>query len=69
MLGIVLLSFNSGILTTNGALLSYNIFSIVSLGDCLCGLPVKGRVPPCHRGVLPIDINITKKMSCVVSYG
>lgn len=68
-LGIVLLSFNSGILTMKGILLSFNIFNIVNLVDHLCELSVKGRTPPCHCGVLPVDINIRKKMSCVVSYG
>lgn len=68
-LGIVLLSFNSGILRMKGTLLSFNIFKIVGLGDRLCELPVKGRTPPCHCGILPVAMNIRKKMSCVVSYG
>lgn len=52
-----------------GTLLSFNIFSIVSLGDHLRELPVKARTPTCHCGILPVAMNIRKKMSCVVSYG
>lgn len=44
-------------------------FIIVSLGDCLCRSPVKGRTPPCHCGILSVDINLRKKMSYAVSYG
>lgn len=51
----------------NNKWLSFDIFNIVSLGDCLYGLPAKGITPPCHCGILPVDIHITKKMSCVES--
>lgn len=71
-LGILLLNFNSRILAmkrTNNILLSFKIFSFASLGDCLCGFPVKGRTPPCHCGNLLLDINIRNKMSSAVSYG
>lgn len=64
-LGILLLNFNHRILgmkRTNNRLLSFNIFSFASLGDCLYGLPVKRRTPPCHCGSLLLDTNIRKKL-------
>lgn len=71
-LGILLLNSNSSILAmkgTNNRLLPFNIFNIVSLSDSLCGLLVTCRTPLCHRGILPVDINLRKKMSCAISYG
>ena len=47
--------------------LLFNIFIIVRWGHCLCGLPVQGRIPR-HCGILPVDINIRKKMIYAVAY-